>query len=265
MINMIRSINYSTRKNMAVVLAVLSMICLPVLMTGLIMGVSFTEVNGGEYYARIFGESFFVAMFGLMIFSCVASFSDAGDKTLNYEVLAGHSRNRIFFARMIAGVFWGVILFAVLFFYPLVLFGFMGGWYKGISIQDVVLRCLLSLLPLFRVSAFCIMLSSLLRSAGKGIGFTFLAMEIGNTIWEIASGLFHFSDRSAPWVMGMLNVVDLHTLGNAREYVIDGEKLLVYETGLEAKQVVPTVIASLLMGGIYLTIAYIDFKKRDRD
>ena len=265
MINMIRSINYSTRRNLPVVITVITMICLPVLMVTMVLGVPITEMDGGEYYCKAMGESFFLVIFGLLILSCIASSADAGDKTLNYEIMAGHSRSRIFFARTIAGVFWGVILLALLYYYPLVLFGCIGGWYKGINPGDILLRCLLSLLPLFRTAAFCIMLSSVLRSAGKGIGFTFLALEAVTMIWEIIADVLNISDHAVPWIIGMTNVVELHTLTNARDYVIEGEKVTVYQTGLDPKLVIPTVVVSLVMGSIYLAAAYIDFNKRDRD
>ena len=44
-----------------------------------------------------------------------------------------------------------------------------------------------------------------------------------------------------------------------------GPMVTVYETALPQQLVISTVAASLLMGGIYLVVAYIDFKKRDRD
>ena len=57
MINMIRSINYSTRKNLVVVLTVISMICLPVFMVTVVMGASITEIDGAEYYCKMLGEA----------------------------------------------------------------------------------------------------------------------------------------------------------------------------------------------------------------
>ena len=265
MINMIRSINYSTRKNLVVVLTVISMICLPVFMVTVVMGASITEIDGAEYYCKMLGESFYVVIFASLILSCIPSSADAGDKTLNYELMAGHSRSRVFLARTAVGLFWGVIILAILYYYPLILFGCLGGWYKGVSIKDVLMHCLLSLLPLFRMSAFCIMLSSILRSAGKGIGFTYMAFEVGTIIWEVVSELFKIKEHTMPWIMGMLNLVELHTITNSRDYVIEGEKVTVYETALPQQLVISTVIVSLLMGGIYLIVAYTDFKRRDRD
>ena len=109
------------------------------------------------------------------------------------------------------------------------------------------------------------MLSSILRSAGKGIGFTYMAIEVGTIIWEVVSELFKIKEHTMPWIMGMINLVELHTKTNSRDYVIEVEKVTVYETALPQQLVISTVIVSLLMGGIYLIVAYTDFKRRDRD
>ena len=265
MINIIRSINYSTRKNLAVFIAIIAMIGLPVLMAGMVLGTSLTDMDGAEYYIKAISEAFFIVVFASLTLSCIPSYGDAGDRTLNYEIMAGHGRSRIFLARMISGLFWGVIILAVLYYYPFVLFGCIGGWYKGVSIQDVACRVLLSLLPMFRISAFAIMMSSLFRSAGKGIGFSFLAFELGSILNEVIVGLMNLKDHEMPWFMGMLNITELHHLSNCREYVVSGEKVTVYETAIPPYLLWSTVIASLVFGIIYLTVAYIDFKKRDRD
>lgn len=265
MINMIRSINYSTRKNLAVFITFLAMIGLPVLMVNMVMGDSLTDMDGAEYYLQCVSGTFFVVVFASLIFSCIPSFADAGDKTLNYEIMAGHKRGSIFLARTICGILWGVLLLAVLYYYPLLLFGCVGGWYKGVSIKDVVCRVLLSLFPMFRISAFAIMMSSLFRSAGKGIGFSFLAFEVGTIFREVLAEFMNVKEHEMPYFLGILNIEELHSITNCREYVIGGEKINVYETAVSPGLFSSTIIASLVFGTIYLIVAYVDFKKRDRD
>ena len=265
MINMIRSINYSTRRNLAVVLTILAMIGLPFIMVNMVAGTSVREMSGSRFYATMLGEEFFVVIIAGLILSCIPSFADAGDKTLSYELMAGHSRNRVFAARTITGIFWGVMITAILYYLPVAFFGIIGGWDKGMSIRDVVMRILLSLFPMFRMTAFCIMMSSLFRSAGKGIGFSYLAIEVGTIIYEVIIGIFNMKEDAIPWFQAMQNVYVLHTINNGREFVIDGEKVFVYETAIPGQLLISTIAASVIFGIIYLTIAYIDFKKRDRD
>ncbi len=265
MYNIIRSIQYTTHRNSAVIIAVLAMVVSPLVAVTLFMGKAITRMDGAEYYLSTLGELFFLWIFAVMILSAIPVASDAGDRTLNYELLAGHGRSCVFFARTISGLFWGAIVCGLLYFLPLVYFGLLGGWYQGVSARDVALRALLTFLPLLRTSAFIIMLSSLLRSTGKGIGFGFLILEFVTIIIETVKETLGLNEHALNWTVGMYNVVELNTLTNCRDYVIDGEKVTVYETALSRSLVIGTVAASLFFGTLYLIIAYVDFAKRDRD
>ncbi|MCR5251671.1 MAG: hypothetical protein K6E50_13795 [Lachnospiraceae bacterium] len=262
MYNIIKSLNFTNRRNLAVVLTVFSMVMLPLILP-VMLGVSMKEVTGDAYLLNLCGDLFLIWLFPIMILGCIAASGDAGDKTLHYEILAGHSRTRVFFARVLCALFWSVLLTAFFFYLPLVYYGLLNGWNaEGMRVSDIVLRALLSLFPMFRVAAFCIMVSVLFRSAGKGIGFSYLFIELQIMAIEIA-GLF-FDDMDKKYLSGAYNVQDLLTLSNSRNYVINGEKVEVYETALEGGNVLWTIAVSLLLGGIYLAVAYLDFTKRDR-
>ena len=265
MYNIIRSIQYTTHRNMAVITTVLGMIATPLVAVCFFMQKPLTKMDGAEYYASTLGELFVLWIFAVMILSSIPAASDAGDKTLNYELLAGHKRSRVFFARVITGLFWGAIVCGFFYFLPLIYFGFLGGWYQGIDPKDIAFRALLTFLPLLRTSAFFIMLSGILRSAGKGIGFGFLILEFVTIIIETVKEVLGLNEHALNWTVGMYNVMELNTLSNCRDYVINGEKITVYETAVSRGLVISTVVASLFFGILYLVIAYVDFAKRDRD
>ena len=67
------------------------------------------------------------------------------------------------------------------------------------------------------------------------------------------------------YLSGMYNVMDLLTFDNSRNYVINGVKVDVYDTAVSGKQALMTLAVSLIIGGIYLTAAYLEFTKRDRN
>ena len=264
MYNIIRSLNFTNRRNMAILLTIISMIAMPLLIPMYVLNVSFKDITGGAYFTNLCGELFAVWIFPIMIISCIAASADAGDKTIYYEIMAGHSRSRIFFARIINALVWGVLLSAVTYYLPLVYYGLINGWpVEGIKISDIILRCLLSLLPMFRIAAFCIMVSVVFRSAGKGIGFSYLFIEVEVLIIEITSEFIKKLDKT--YLSGLYNVMDLLTLDNSRNFVINGEKVDVYETAVSGKYALMTIAISLIIGGIYLTAAYLEFTKRDRN
>ncbi len=264
MYNIIRSLNFTNRRNMAILLTIISMIALPLLIPMFVLNVPFKDITGGAYFTNLCGELFTIWIFPIMIISCIAASADAGDKTIYYEIMAGHSRSRIFFARIINALVWGVLLSAVTYYLPLVYYGLINGWpVEGIKISDIILRCLLSLLPMFRIAAFSIMVSVVFRSAGKGIGFSYLLIEVEVLIIEITSEFIKKLDKT--YLSGLYNVMDLLTLDNSRNFVINGEKVDVYETAVSGKYALMTIAISLIIGGIYLTVAYLDFTKRDRN
>ena len=264
MYNIIKSLNFTNRRNMVIVITIISMIVMPLLIPTAVLSVPFKDITGGAYLTNLSSELFTVWVIAIMIISCIVASADAGDKTIYYEIMAGHSRSRIFFARIISALAWGVLLCAATFYLPLVYYGLINGWpTEGIKISDIILRCLLSLMPMFRIAAFCIMMSVVFRSAGKGIGFSYLLIEVEVLIIEILHEFYKKLDKA--YLSGMYNVMDLLTFDNSRNYVINGVKVDVYDTAVSGKQALMTIAVSLITGGIYLTAAYLEFTKRDRN
>ena len=263
MYNIIRSVNFSTRRNMAVVITILSMLTGPILFP-LLMGLPLKELGPDLYFSTFLGELAMIWIFPVMILSAIVSSGDAGDRTINYEILAGRGRKRIFAARTVNGLVWGAGISAFFLYLPLLYLGLLNGWpFAGLNVGDVILRILLSLLPMARLAAFIIMLSVLFRSAGKGIGFGYLILEVLIMIYEIIADLLDGFDGF--WMTGMYSMLKAVSVDNSRDFMIEGERVTVYETALKPDVVIPIVLSSLLMTGVYLGIAYLDFVKRDRD
>ncbi|MBR5421566.1 MAG: hypothetical protein IK115_10490 [Lachnospiraceae bacterium] len=264
MINIVRSLNFTNRRSMVILLTIFSMIVLPMILPTGILGVPFKEVTGGAYLINLSGEFFVVWIFPIMILGCIVASGDAGDKTLYYEIMAGHSRSSIFAARVLNAFVWSVLFTAFFYYLPLVYYGLINGWpTEGIRIGDIVIRGLLSLFPMLRISAFCIMLSVLFRSAGKGIGFSYLLIEVEILIIEIVKEFVKELDKK--FLGGVYNVMDLMSFTNSRNYVINGEKVDVYDTALSGGYIFGTIAVSLLVTFVYLAAAYTDFTKRDRN
>ena len=147
MYNIIRSVNFSTRRSMVVVLTVFSMITAPVLLP-LLLGAPLKEITADLYFTQLMEYLCVLWVFGIMILSACVSSGDAGDRTVNYEIMAGRGRGRIFAARTLNGILWGALLAAFLLFLPMLYYGLLNGWpLAGLKPSDILLRILLSLLP----------------------------------------------------------------------------------------------------------------------
>ena len=263
MFNTIRSINYTSRRNKAILITVFAMATLPLLVPQL-FGAPLSAITAEIYFAKLMTEVATVWVFPIMILSAIVSSGDAGDKTLNYEIMAGRGRKTIFLARTVDGILWGALLPAFLLYLPLLYYGLLNGWVpEAMNIGDTLLRLLLSLLPMARMAAMIIMISVIFRSAGKGIGFGYLILKADMIIYEVVQSVA--PNFVKDWMIGLYNLSWVLTLPNSRYYVINGENTEVFETALTSDLVLPTVIASLVMIALYLGLAYWHFTKKDRD
>ena len=201
-------------------------------------------------------------MFVTLVISCRICASDAGDKTINYEFLSGHDRGSIYWARIIAGIMWSVILTMALFYLPILIFSAVNGWGLELDAGNAIIRLFLALLPAIRLSAFFMMTASILRSSGKGIalgyGFVMVMVILISIIQDVLN-------LDITWQFAFSNVMSLLSFENSRNMVINGETVTVYDSALSSGMVVGTILASAAATFIYTYIAYDIFKKKDRD
>ncbi|MBR1598661.1 MAG: ABC transporter permease subunit [Lachnospiraceae bacterium] len=265
MYNIIRSLNYNARRDMAVIIALITVIVLPffvMFVVGQLEGESYGGMTGSVYYITQIGENFIIVMFVILVISCRICASDAGDKTINYEFLSGHNRGSIYWARIIAGIMWSVILTMALFYLPIVALSAVNGWGQELELKYAVIRLLLALLPVIRLSAFFMMTASVLRSSGKGIalGYGFIMVMV-----ILISVLQDVLNLNITWQFAFSNVMYLLSFENSRNIVIDGETVTRFESALPSGMAIGTIVASVAATFIYTYIAYAEFKKKDRD
>ena len=99
MLNIIRSLNYSARRDNVNWITLISMLGIPAFVayiSKMIDPGSINKLTPSVYFASTTLATVFVFYcFGIMIFASNLVASDAADKTINYEMMAGHSRSRI--------------------------------------------------------------------------------------------------------------------------------------------------------------------------
>ena len=265
MLNIIRSVNYGLRRDAGVIISVIAMIILPFFILTAVSIASGTASKdltpsfmvGTQLLGMIFAFSFV----GITIISCKAMGMDGSDKTINYEIMSGHRRFKIFAGRTIAGIMWGTVLILIIDSIPVLVFYLANGWGKETDPLDIIFRMLLLFFPILRLSAFGMMLASVFSSAGKGIAAGFGAFMITDIIESVlAEGL----DFKTDYVFGFINILSLLIPQNSREFIIDGKPVTVFETAVTGKMIYMTVLASLFFTVLYLTVSYILFRKKDR-
>ena len=266
MLNIIKSLNYSARRDTVNWITIFTLLVLPgfaMYLSGLINGDSINKMTPSVYFAsQEMATVFTLMILGVMIFSCKLVSGDAGDKTINYEFMAGHSRTKIFVARMMAGLLWGAGIVYIATLLPLGYLNAIYGWGEETNRTEVLLRCLLLIFPLIRSTALYMMIASLARSAGKGIALSYASYMLIAIVTSVFQEVFEI-DITYP--TGMTNAAFLLVSQNSRIVVMNGKSVDLFDTAVTGDMVWKTITVSLVFTAIYLTIAYINFKKTDRD
>ncbi len=262
MYNLTKSINYGMRRSMVTWIVVFSMVSIPVLYV-VFSDMPFSDLTGSFYFAsNIMVDLSIVYIVISMILACKAVGADMADKTLNYELMSGHSRDKVFISRIVAGLLWGLLLVVAFYMAPLLFFSVVNGWELGVDKTDVIIRCVLSILVFLRMCAFNMMLACVLRGMAKGIALGYMLLTFEALAYSILEDVL---DIDVKYYLGISNIEKLLALDNYTEKIIDGKKVQVFETALSNEIIIGTIVCSIITSGIYIAVAYIVFKKSDRD
>lgn len=265
MYNIIKSINYTAKRDLLMVLTIIISIMLPmtILLLSIQLGdVSFSDVTGSYIFEAKMGENYILYTFVIMILTCKAAMGDGGDKTINYEILRGHSRFSIFAARAVSGIFYGAIITIIIFVFPYIFFGLINGWGEEVKMSDALLRIAISIVPTIRVSCMFLFLSFLFSSSGKAMALGYVLLD-GSVM--LTSMIDEFTDMNIDNFFGASSAMKLYLLENMKEIVVDGEVVNKYVTEVPGDVITKTLIISGIMIIIYLVAAYLIFAKRDKE
>ena len=266
MFNIIKSLNYSTRRDTLNWITIITLIALPLFvcyLVGMLNPDSTSVMTPSAYFASTeMGTVFIFMCFGIMILACKVMSGDAGDKTINYELMAGHSRDKVFAGRVIASFLWGAVLVFVIMLLPLGYLTLINGWGVETNMNEVLLRSFLTIFPIIRFTALTIMIASISRSAGKGIALSYALFLITTLIASILQDMFEIDLKFS---FSMTNAASLLSTQNSWYEVVDGKTVVIFDTSVPGDLIWKTIVVSIVAAAIYLTIAYINFKKTDRD
>ncbi|MCR4648283.1 MAG: ABC transporter permease [Lachnospiraceae bacterium] len=265
MFNLIKSVNYVLKRDKGVLLSYLFIFIIPILlllMFGLFQLPSLKDLTPGFYYGMDMLSGFAAFSFiGIVIISSKAIAGDESDKTINYDILSGHRRIAVFSSRVLAGLVWGAFFVLVIQMIPVFGMALINGWGAQVNAKDLIIRICLTIFPFIRLSAMTMMLASLTKKAGLGIVLGLSTDILTSIIQALAEEIFHYEIR---YEVAFMNMVALLTPENSREYIIDGKPVQVFDTAVSPEMVIKTIGFSLGFTVLYLLIAYIVFKKRDR-
>ncbi len=254
--NIIKALNYQTRTDNVTYYSILFMIFL-VAVT--FLDADITKVTGGEYVA-ISGQalgmfpSFFILILGIRICGW-----DYADKTMNYEILSGHHRREVYFARVIVTLVWCVALSFFFLVLPALICTIINGWGVNMDFSGMAIRYLLAIFPIIRIVCQCVMLTFLVKSAYVAWAAGFILTMLNSMTTMILEELMNIK---LSWQTATTNLMKLFTFNQSIGYV-NGEDVTICHTELEPSMIIGTIGVSVAVSVICLAIGYAVFRKSD--
>lgn len=256
--NIIKAQNYQTKNDLIVILSLL-FFGVTTIFTPLFIdpSLSFSDLTG-SVYAVSSDKS--MLLFMIVIVTTRICGWDQSDKTINYEVLVGHSRVTIFFSRIITSFIWTIPVCVIVLFVPLGFCSAINGWGHSADFSWVMIRYLLALLPLCRMICEFAMITFLLKNGGLSTILCFMLVEG----IAIADAIIDFgANFSVTWLFGVSNIMALFILEDYSYGYVNGKDVIVYDTALKPSMIIGTVAVSVLVSAACLIIGNVFFKKTD--
>ena len=184
------------------------------------------------------------------------------DKTINYEILSGHSRLSIFMARSLFGILFAAAAATMINFFPLAAGSMLKGFGDMSRFKDVILRQLLCFFPYLRFAAFVTVICFIIKNS-------YVVFAAGFLISEIGIGLVDFFDHGRSLYTSVFNIGLLGDFGAWEIYNLDPVNGVVYygryKSELDMDVIVGTILVSLIMTAFYLFMGYGIFRRDDMD
>ena len=261
--NIVRGLNYQLKRDNGVVyIYLVAALALGGYLADFFGNYGFEELTGG-FFGVLQGDAQFMAI-GILVPLLTARIAgwDYTDKTMNYELLAGHSRRQVYWSRVWVSLVWCMISCVISMFVPLLVFSTINGWGIRADMGGMLLRYILVIFPAFRLLCECVLLTVLMKNC-------YMVMIIGFVMYEFS---WVFGVMSEPLTgfelttqFTSMNIYRLLLFDKSRFAYINGEDIVVYDVAMEPGFLLGTVVVSLVVGVACLWIGYLYFKKSDMD
>lgn len=256
--NIMKAQNYQIKRDNLVIIGFIVCLVLPVL------GIYLADIGADNMN----GSLFTVAMFGIfpivfLILSLILVTRicgwDMNDKTINYELLAGHSRVEVYFGRVMSALVWTMVGCILVSLIPILLFTALEGWGHSLDMGEAVIRYGVMLLTLFRWSCELILLTFLLRNSHAALVLGFVLFDFG-TIFSV---IMEEMEKKIDWQLASANMMNLSDVSNYRNVIIGDMQVTVYEATLGTSELINSVIASIVVGIVCVAVGYGVFRRHD--
>lgn len=236
-----------------------------ILINGLLSILNIDEIESGSEFAIGMGSvSVLLGMMVLLIIVANVMAKDFTDKTLNYEILSGHSRWEVFFGRFLVAMVAGVMAgFFVLIFMPCVI-TMIFGWGDLMDLQGFVIRCGLVFVTMMSVVSQVAFVAVLTKNPyiTVVVGYLFSCVQI------LLGALGHeFTELSAASETPLLSVGfcfnKLFVFDDWYTFFLNEQEQIFYESAVEPQLIIATIGTAVITLVALAVLSYVFFKHDD--
>lgn len=209
--------------------------------------------NAGVYAAISDTMNVMISVAYIFILTAQVCLSDFSDKTSYYELMGGHTRLQVYFGRAIPCLVLGTLGTLVLFIIPDITATVLLGWGSDVPVEQIILRRLLLIFPLFRLSCEFVFISFLMKNM-VGVMVTGFAVYMG--------GMYLLMAGDSPW-LGITTIPLLYQTDFWVTYGLDANYHFSFDASLQPETVVQVIVFSLAAAAISLFLGYFFFEKDD--
>lgn len=209
------------------------------------MGASMTQISG---------------LLPIMIIVANVMGKDFVDKTLNYEILSGHSRKEVFLGRLLVAIVPGVLSsFLTIASVPLVLTA-INGWGNSLELNGVLIRFGLIFITLIRIACEIVFLTMLTKNhyLTYFLSYTFGMVQILVVIIQT-----ELTDSDVTPLLPVANCGQLLTFQDWTTFYLDETDQILYSSAVTSEMALWAIIPSVVIGAVVILLAYVFFKHDD--
>ena len=199
--------------------------------------------QGCEYILRLGSYHTGIAGIYVVLLTGIMVGMDFLNRTVNYELMTGHTRIEVFLGRVLPAICIGICCGIILLLIPAVVISLLFGWGNYFTVAQYTLRLLLMIFPFFRIICEMIFLTVMLKNP-------YVVSAVGYLVNVL--GMFFPPSN----VLGMSNLNLLCRYSQWEVYTFGEKSYRIVDAALNGADVVKTVAVSVLIGVLFLTLAY---------
>ncbi|MBR1865627.1 MAG: ABC transporter permease [Lachnospiraceae bacterium] len=259
--NIIKAQNYQMKKDIMVVLLAICGLVLLIVPNVLDSSGDMDGLTGSVYLLQTSELLLLIFSIICLLLTCRICGWDYMDKTINYEILSGHSRKEVYWGRIVTSGIWSVVFCYVLGLLPLFIFTIVNGWGVNMNMGNVMFRYALMIFPILRMVCEFALLTFLLRNCygAMVIGWTLFALSMIGVMF-----VEELTDTEWKLQLAYTNMSMLFDFSHGRLGYVGGEDVMIYETAVDLQTVLGTIGVSLLVSAVCLALGYLYYKKSDQ-